>query len=619
MQGAKRTYILGLFAAAVLLLSLPCYAAKLVDEDFEDQSIVGSFDPNFSWTVLYTEINSTHTHNGSNYAMEMQDAPGQWGSLKFDISSAQEGDEYYFSYWMYFPAGWSWANINRDTGFKQIQGRSTTGTAQPTILAKGDKCTPTDVYLHTGFIGTSCSTWGDCETWPSIGEWHHFEVYIRYSTTTGGYWFKIDDELMGSITNCNSITGRSEPEPTWFGFPTYNGRGSAGSYWLDDVEIWDEIPAPLVTEGFEQASWTPPNDFNSGFGPTADTSSVTICSDKNGYCVERGTTGDGFPVRTGTYSVVLCNGSTTDGVLDITTTSLGISIVDGTELYFKYYAYYPSGIGYFDAISSTNLKINRVMGSSTAGYPITVLGSQDGGVAQGCSGDETNVWAYFYGQAGNPLFGPQAGACFDMPMNQWVLHEWYVKYASAGQGAYWYKVGGVVRTTGTGYTTYPTADLTVSLFRAIGGNGNPTNGYYFVDDVEVWGYAPEDDTDPPVLDNGYPPAGPPLSCSSDPLAVTVSVDTDENATCKYCVNGVGGCDEDTDYDTMIYTFTTTGGMAHEEPENLVCDSFYVYYLRCEDTAENQNPLSYAISFGIQSRSISRFSGGSGGFGGFGGF
>ena len=99
---------------------------------------------------------------------------------------------------------------------------------------------------------------------------------------------------------------------------------------------------------------------------------------------------------------------------------------------------------------------------------------------------------------------------------------------------------------------------------------------------------------PPVCINTTPN---PAACES-PLEYACV--TDEPATCKFCYDGVGGCDSDTDYDTMPETFDTTGSTFHLESDTVVvpddCGAAYpTIFVRCKDAADNKAIVSVEIS------------------------
>lgn len=77
----------------------------------------------------------------------------------------------------------------------------------------------------------------------------------------------------------------------------------------------------------------------------------------------------------------------------------------------------------------------------------------------------------------------------------------------------------------------------------------------------------------------------------DGTKVTISVSTDEDATCRYDYSsGV-------DYDSMSYTFSNTGGTNHSKTiSGLDENTSYTIYVRCEDESGNQNSSDYSISF-----------------------
>ncbi len=97
------------------------------------------------------------------------------------------------------------------------------------------------------------------------------------------------------------------------------------------------------------------------------------------------------------------------------------------------------------------------------------------------------------------------------------------------------------------------------------------------------------DTTPPTLSNGSPAS----TLTSGTTQTTLSVTTDENATCKYSTT------PNTDYSSMAKTFTTTGGTSHSTTITGLSDgNSYTYYVRCEDSANNANATDYKISFSV---------------------
>ncbi len=102
------------------------------------------------------------------------------------------------------------------------------------------------------------------------------------------------------------------------------------------------------------------------------------------------------------------------------------------------------------------------------------------------------------------------------------------------------------------------------------------------------------DTTPPVRSNGAPSG----TLPSGTTQATLSLDTDEPATCKYdTCPGV-------DFDAMANTFSTTGNLTHSDTVTGLTDgSSYTYYVRCEDQASNQNTTDYEISFSVASGAL----------------
>ena len=107
---------------------------------------------------------------------------------------------------------------------------------------------------------------------------------------------------------------------------------------------------------------------------------------------------------------------------------------------------------------------------------------------------------------------------------------------------------------------------------------------------------------PPPRSGGQPTGVLPAATSQ----ATLSLTTDENATCQYATTpGVA-------YSSMANTFSNTGGTAHSTLlTGLVSGSHYSYYVRCQDAAGNVNTYDYAIAFTVSSTSTtasSTFSG-----------
>jgi len=79
----------------------------------------------------------------------------------------------------------------------------------------------------------------------------------------------------------------------------------------------------------------------------------------------------------------------------------------------------------------------------------------------------------------------------------------------------------------------------------------------------------------------------------DTTSVTLSLTTDENATCKY------GVSSGTAYSSIANTFSTTGGTTHSSSiTGLSSNNTTTYYVRCQDTVGNTNSDDYLISFSI---------------------
>jgi len=107
-------------------------------------------------------------------------------------------------------------------------------------------------------------------------------------------------------------------------------------------------------------------------------------------------------------------------------------------------------------------------------------------------------------------------------------------------------------------------------------------------------YNEAQDTTPPSRSNGSPTG----VLSSGTTETTISLTTDEQATCKYSTS------PGTVYGSMPNTFTTTNSTSHSQTITGLTDGqSYAYYVKCQDTINNSNSDDYSISFSIASSPI----------------
>ena len=91
------------------------------------------------------------------------------------------------------------------------------------------------------------------------------------------------------------------------------------------------------------------------------------------------------------------------------------------------------------------------------------------------------------------------------------------------------------------------------------------------------------------------------TCDAEsPVDITLSLNTTDATapvTCKYCVDGVDGCNSSTTYASMATTFTNTASTSHSTVASLACNASYVVHIRCTD-GTNANPTDATSSFNI---------------------
>lgn len=101
-----------------------------------------------------------------------------------------------------------------------------------------------------------------------------------------------------------------------------------------------------------------------------------------------------------------------------------------------------------------------------------------------------------------------------------------------------------------------------------------------------------DNSNAPIISDGSPSGR--LSASTK--TVNLSVNTNENATCKF------SSDSNIEYDLMSNTFATTGTTKHlSDIGGISDDKNYDYYVRCKNSSENKNNIDYKISFSVKEK------------------
>ncbi len=117
---------------------------------------------------------------------------------------------------------------------------------------------------------------------------------------------------------------------------------------------------------------------------------------------------------------------------------------------------------------------------------------------------------------------------------------------------------------------------------------------FYIDDLKVYTSDPGWFAPPNITSSS--PSG---TLNAGTTNTTLSVTTNENATCKYSTTA------GTAYSSMASTFSTTGGTVHSTSVSGLTDgNSYTYYVRCEDTSGNADTSDYGVSFSVASASAS---------------
>jgi hypothetical protein len=256
-----------------------------------------------------------------------------------------------------------------------------------------------------------------------------------------------------------------------------------------------------------------------------------------------------------------------DGLIDLNDPGCDTSTDDNEENTLANNSTYSSDSGNLDV----NHPVEHLWDGSTSNAPEYSTGA----------GDIASFYVEFdlgelYNLTEARLFGDAGG--------NWVSETWDLEYkeesgdsystAFSGQaclGNQWYietfdVTGRYVKVTVHGDATYPATQAC---------------------ELQLYGAAGAGDTGAPTRSNGNPSGT--IQCTS---SVTMSLDTNEQAICKYDTSS------GTAYDSMSDTFSSTNSTSHSQSIATSCDTSYTYYVRCKDSSDNKNTDDYTISWTV---------------------
>ena len=286
------------------------------------------------------------------------------------------------------------------------------------------------------------------------------------------------------------------------------------------------------------------------------------------------------------------NGTTDIGSASYTGALYKTSPGSYSDLYIRYYMKLPTAMDFY---GSGELKLFRLNTSGgevyldilNGGYPNNPVDQWTRGIGWlgVASGNDTIFHSL--------LNASQLGATWD---GNW--HAWQFRFDFVGHTVtIW--IDGVLQTTVSVPLMTGTWNDLIQHFPI----GNQQNTYWQaswqaieVDDLVIATTKAETDpiggiidTTPPVVSAGAPSG----NLSSGTTSTTMTVVTDEAATCKYSNTAAVA------YASMTNTFTTTGGTTHSvNVSGLVNNSSYNEYVRCQDASGNADTADYVVSWSV---------------------
>lgn len=244
----------------VLCTVQPSFSEQLINENFDDQS----FSPMIDYASAGgPEIVSFGSARSGSYVCKFDGSSiteGLWWEPVGGIDD--NGGIFYAKYYVYYPDGnWDFESIST-TGLKQFRFYYPNNNDN-TWMIKNQYSLETDpgtIQLHTGdAIWSSVYGVQNVTTLNPKDAWHKVETYLYYDydgTSHMTVWFN-DIQVWdsdGDIDGAGWTVGNIWAVQMCAG----NGFGTAGYYYVDDLEVWDSYPPS------EEPSYGSPKTYNAG-------------------------------------------------------------------------------------------------------------------------------------------------------------------------------------------------------------------------------------------------------------------------------------------------------------------------------------------------------------------
>jgi hypothetical protein len=217
----------------------------------------------FTSAFSTTKITREQVHSGTQAAKTSIDKGvtgyGDWGGLWSLPTELKEGDEYWFRVWTYFPDGFDFSCGGCSEGVKFMRTR----TASSAGAHEGYH----NFFLSTEgmIVATSVDTsaFYSKYTWPhaeirgignpvTTGEWHAYEVYLKFSATAGKGIFRawqdgkllFEDTSTPTLRSASSVVTQASVWTYW-----NNNSPKSQSAYIDSVVITNERPKNMDANG----------------------------------------------------------------------------------------------------------------------------------------------------------------------------------------------------------------------------------------------------------------------------------------------------------------------------------------------------------------------------------
>ena len=246
-----------------ILFSSPLYA-WVINADFEDRAVgtqAKSATDGFHDTAGDSKYADTPALSGSQSASvhikSGETAFGKWGGAFNFPQNLVEGQEIWYRINVFYPAGWSFNCKGCTEGVKmmRIHTMSASGANEgyhSSHLNDEGNGNGALIFLNSEINHSSFNYGASRRIGNPVqyGQWHTYEMYIKFSASNGIYRFWQDGELIFEQTNYTTLMSPTSVSDRIYLYSYWNnGAPQTQTSYVDDIVITSEVPGRKDANG----------------------------------------------------------------------------------------------------------------------------------------------------------------------------------------------------------------------------------------------------------------------------------------------------------------------------------------------------------------------------------